>query len=253
MSAIDPGSAPHHTERTVGDATVVELRGEIDIFTAPSLAARLEALTAGPRPDLVLDLRSMAFIDCTGLGVLCRARNRALARNGRLRLVTGSRCFRRVLRAAGLAGVFELHTSLSTDLARSGGNLTGSSPTGPAASAVSPSLRRTVAAVSAICAYPFVVPQGTNTPLGMMVRLLSHRSQPVVAVQRSIHSSRLRCAASSRWVSGPTTAPPVCRVTETTVSASLVRPPWAHGCPRTSQPTARSGRTRVPDLPWTIS
>ncbi len=95
----------------------MELRGEIDILTAPRLAARLEALTADPRPDLVLDLASMAFIDCTGLGVLCRARNRALARGGRLRLVTDSHSFRRILRVVGLTGVFELHPSLSTALA----------------------------------------------------------------------------------------------------------------------------------------
>lgn len=60
----------------------------------------------------------MAFIDCTGPGVLCRARNRALARHGRSRLVTDSRSFRRILRAVGLADVFELHPSLSTALAR---------------------------------------------------------------------------------------------------------------------------------------
>jgi anti-anti-sigma factor len=91
----------------------VELRGEIDILTAPPLAARLDALTAGPHPDLVLDLRPMAFIDCAGLGVLCRTRNRALARHGRLRLVTDSRSLRRVLRYVGLADVFELHPSLT--------------------------------------------------------------------------------------------------------------------------------------------
>ncbi|MFC4463644.1 STAS domain-containing protein [Streptomyces xiangluensis] len=121
MSDIDTRSAPHHTGLTTGEATFVELRGEIDIFTAPPLAARLEALTAGPHPDLVLDLRSMAFIDCTGLGVLCRARNRVVARHGRLRLVTDSVRFRRTLRAVGLAGVFELHPSMDGTLARTPG------------------------------------------------------------------------------------------------------------------------------------
>ncbi|MDX3451693.1 STAS domain-containing protein [Streptomyces sp. ME02-8801-2C] len=118
MSGIDSRSAPHHTDHTVGETTVVELRGKIDIFTAPHLAARLDAMTADPHPDLVLDLRSTAFIDCTGLGVLCRVRNRAEARYGRLRLVTDSAGFRRILRAVGLAGVFELHPSLSEALAR---------------------------------------------------------------------------------------------------------------------------------------
>ncbi|WP_234323961.1 STAS domain-containing protein [Streptomyces sp. NRRL S-481] len=104
-------------EHTVGETTVVELRGDVDILTAPSLASRLDALTAGPCPDLVLDLRSATFIDCTGLGVLCRARNRAEARQGRFRLVTGSAGFRRILRAVGLAEVFELYSDLGTALA----------------------------------------------------------------------------------------------------------------------------------------
>ncbi|EFL35758.1 anti-sigma-B factor antagonist [Streptomyces viridochromogenes DSM 40736] len=99
------GSATRPAERT---ARVVTLHDEIDLLTAPALRERLDLLTAGPRPDLVLDLRPVSFIDCAGLGVLCRARNRVLARRGRLRLVTDSGFLRRVLRHAGLAGVFEV-------------------------------------------------------------------------------------------------------------------------------------------------
>ncbi|WP_031106994.1 STAS domain-containing protein [Streptomyces sp. NRRL S-146] len=91
-----------------GTAHVVTLRGELDLLAAPALRARLDMLTAGPRPDLVLDLRPVSFIDCTGLGVLCRVRNRVSARQGRLRLVTDSTSLRRVLRHTGMAGVFEL-------------------------------------------------------------------------------------------------------------------------------------------------
>ncbi|MFJ6725323.1 STAS domain-containing protein [Streptomyces sp. NPDC091281] len=87
---------------------LVELRGEIDLFTAAPLAARLDALTAGPRPDLLVDLRPVSFIDCGGLGVLLRARNRALARRGRLRLISDGGVVRRVLRLTGLAKVFEV-------------------------------------------------------------------------------------------------------------------------------------------------
>ncbi|WP_373463417.1 STAS domain-containing protein [Streptomyces sp. B4I13] len=83
-----PGSRVHRPDPRASPIPVVELRGELDISTAPPLAARLDALTAGPHPDLVLDLHSTAFIDCAGLGVLCRARNRVPARHGRLRLVT---------------------------------------------------------------------------------------------------------------------------------------------------------------------
>ncbi|MDL2074923.1 STAS domain-containing protein [Streptomyces sp. GXMU-J15] len=105
---------PDHAEP---QADVVALRGELDLLAAPSLTARLDALTARPVPDLVLDLRDVTFIDCTGLGVLCRARARALARHGRLRLVSDSPRLLRLLRATGLLGVFELYPRLSDALA----------------------------------------------------------------------------------------------------------------------------------------
>lgn len=116
-----PHVAPTRFDRTVSDihgrstqplqvgaAQVVTLRGELDLLAAPALRARLDMLTAGPCPDLVLDLRPVSFIDCSGLGVLCRVRNRVRARQGRLRLVTDSTSLRRVLRHTGMAGVFEL-------------------------------------------------------------------------------------------------------------------------------------------------
>ncbi|WP_306921670.1 STAS domain-containing protein [Streptomyces luteogriseus] len=88
----------------VGTTHVVTLRGDLDLLAAPALRARRDMLTAGPCPDLVLDLRPVSFIDCSGLGVLCRVRNRVRARHGRLRLVTGSASLRRVQRHTGMAG-----------------------------------------------------------------------------------------------------------------------------------------------------
>ena len=116
MSETHSSSAPHFVERLVAGTTVVELRGEIDLVTAPQLSARLDVLTAGPGPDLVLDLRAVSFIDCTGLGVLCRARNRARTHLGRLRLVSQSAHLERLLRATRLADVFETHTRLADAL-----------------------------------------------------------------------------------------------------------------------------------------
>ncbi|MDI5911609.1 MULTISPECIES: STAS domain-containing protein [Streptomyces] len=116
MSKTHARFAFSHTMRNVDGTDVVELRGEMDIRTAPSITALLDALTAGPPPDLVLDLRSTSFIDCTGLGRLCRARNRALARHGRFRLVSTSPHFLRILRCVHLAGVIEVYPGLSAAL-----------------------------------------------------------------------------------------------------------------------------------------
>ncbi|MFF5978931.1 STAS domain-containing protein [Streptomyces olindensis] len=125
MSETLGRSARRSAERRVH---VVALRGEIDLLTAPALRERLDLLTAGPSPDLVLDLRTVSFVDCVGLGVLCRARNRVLARHGRLRLVTGSAFLRRTLRHAGLAGVFEVLPGMPRDMA---GPLTAGAADGP--------------------------------------------------------------------------------------------------------------------------
>ncbi len=141
MSKTHHTSVPHLTEQPARRATVLELSGEIDLVTAPSLSARLDTLTASGRPDLVLDLRRVSFIDCAGLGVLCRVRNRTLARQGRLRLITDSSRFLRVLHHAGLSGVFEVQrhlpegTTLTTRRADPAA-MTGSLPIGPTDAAV---------------------------------------------------------------------------------------------------------------------
>lgn len=117
MTEIHTTAVLRSSERVIAGTTVVALRGEIDLLTAQPLSARLDMLTAGPRPDVVLDLCSVSFIDCAGLGVLCRAQNRTANRHGRLRLVTSGTGFLRILRHAQLGGVFETHTRLPNALA----------------------------------------------------------------------------------------------------------------------------------------
>ncbi|MFI6627170.1 STAS domain-containing protein [Streptomyces sp. NPDC050528] len=117
MTEIHTTAVLRSSERVIAGTTVVALSGEIDLLTAHQLSARLDMLTAGPRPDLVLDLRSVSFIDCAGLSVLRRAQNRAAARDGRLRLLTSGTGFLRILRHAQLGGVFEIHARLPNALA----------------------------------------------------------------------------------------------------------------------------------------
>jgi len=69
----------------------------------------------GPCPDLVLDPRPATFNDGSGLRLLCRARNRVLARQGRLRLAADSGRLLRILRPALLANAFEILPDLHTD------------------------------------------------------------------------------------------------------------------------------------------
>ncbi|MER5844082.1 STAS domain-containing protein [Streptomyces prasinus] len=116
MSENHGRHAAEPTERTVAGTTLVTPRGELDLLTSPVLSRRLDVLTADAFPDLVLDLRAVPFIDCSGLRALCRARRRALSRGGRLRLITRSPALLRVLRHARLTGVFELLPRLPAEL-----------------------------------------------------------------------------------------------------------------------------------------
>jgi anti-sigma B factor antagonist len=58
-------------------ATIVEVRGELDLLTAPQLASELDTLlSAEPRP-IAIDLSETTFMDSAGIHVLVSARQRA--------------------------------------------------------------------------------------------------------------------------------------------------------------------------------
>ena len=79
--------ALHVVSREVGDQTVVDVAGEIDVATADTLRERLNALIDRQRVDLVVDLREVGFMDSTGLGLLTM-RERAELIGGRLEMST---------------------------------------------------------------------------------------------------------------------------------------------------------------------
>ncbi|MFG2226650.1 STAS domain-containing protein [Streptomyces sp. NPDC048644] len=122
---------------TVGSTTVVELRGELDVLAAWTLSDRLDDFTGTRRPDLILDLRAVTFIDCSGLSLLCRARHRTRAKAGRLRLTgvaTGDSVMR-LLAMTGLTGSFDVLTDVPSPA--SGGSDDGTQPGAPDRPAVS--------------------------------------------------------------------------------------------------------------------
>lgn len=65
-----------------GDVKVVSVRGEHDIYTAPTLRDRLdEALSGGASPPavgVIVDLSAATFLDSSILGALLEARRQAL-------------------------------------------------------------------------------------------------------------------------------------------------------------------------------
>jgi anti-sigma B factor antagonist len=103
-------------ERTLDHIVIAELSGEIDALTAPQVSARLDSLTHRERPDVLVDLRQVTFIDCSGLSVLVRANNRAAARSGRVRLLCTDPRVLRTLQVTQLSGHFTILNTLPVPL-----------------------------------------------------------------------------------------------------------------------------------------
>jgi anti-sigma B factor antagonist len=87
--------------------TIVHLRGELDMATAPLLAERL-ACVVGDGPSLtIIDVSQLAFCDSSGLGVLLRCRRRTHQHGGQLVLRSPSHALQRLLTLTGLDEVLE--------------------------------------------------------------------------------------------------------------------------------------------------
>ena len=56
--------------------SVVEVSGEVDVYTAPQLDEQLSGLVEAGSYQLVVDLSAVEFLDSTGLGVLVKALKR---------------------------------------------------------------------------------------------------------------------------------------------------------------------------------
>lgn len=95
---------------------VIELGGELDVYSAPALREELARIDT-PRPlRIAVVMSGVTFIDSAGIGVLIGALKRAAASGGRVALVGCSPHVDRVLRRMGLDKLFGLHASLEAAL-----------------------------------------------------------------------------------------------------------------------------------------
>lgn len=89
------------------DVTVVEVRGDLDCYTAPKLRAVLLELADGPR-KVILDVGGSDFIDSTGLGVLVGGLKRFRQQGGDMVVRAPSPTTRRLFEVTGVNKLFEV-------------------------------------------------------------------------------------------------------------------------------------------------
>jgi anti-sigma B factor antagonist len=97
--------------RTHGSWAVVEVGGELDLYTAPSFRESvLEAAGDGDGPRVIVDFHRLGFIDSSGLGAIIACLKSLRERGGDLALAApeGSG-LRRLLDLTGLDRVLTLY------------------------------------------------------------------------------------------------------------------------------------------------
>jgi anti-sigma B factor antagonist len=100
------------TTREAGDRTVIDVEGEVDVFTAPKLRETIIACISEGKDKLIVNLSGVDFMDSTGLGVLVGGLKRVKERNGELAIAGAQGTVLRVLNVTGLNAVFPLHDSV---------------------------------------------------------------------------------------------------------------------------------------------
>jgi len=89
------------TTHVVGHRTVLALAGEVDIDTAPAVAAAIDEALAAGATEVWIDLTGTTFLDSSGVHVLYDGHRRALALNRRLLVICPGGRARRVLELVG--------------------------------------------------------------------------------------------------------------------------------------------------------
>jgi len=92
--------------------TVIEVGGEIDVYTAPKLKERLVSLVESGSYQLIVDMESVEFLDSTGLGVLVGGLKRVRAHEGWIDLVCTQSRILRIFRITGLNRVFSIYDTV---------------------------------------------------------------------------------------------------------------------------------------------
>ena len=102
--------------RREGEWTVLEVAGEVDVYTAPKLRERLVGLVGDGHHHIIVDMTKVDFLDSTGLGVLVGGLKRIRSHEGSLALVCNAERILKIFRITGLTKVFPIHDTLDEAL-----------------------------------------------------------------------------------------------------------------------------------------
>ena len=94
---------------TRGDTYVVDLNGEIDVYTSPKVKDAIGDLIDKGHYNLVINLEKVRYIDSTGLGVLIGGLKRVREHGGTVNLVCTNPQIKKIFDITGLVKIFGIY------------------------------------------------------------------------------------------------------------------------------------------------
>jgi anti-sigma B factor antagonist len=98
--------------RSIDDrASLIDLEGEIDVYTAPNLKQQIITLLDSGVRHILINLTNVEYLDSTALGVLIGGLKRLRERDGSLDLICPNPRIKRVFEITGLDKIFDMYTT----------------------------------------------------------------------------------------------------------------------------------------------
>jgi len=95
--------------KQVKDKThVIEVNGEIDVYTSPKVKEAINALIEEGSYFLAVNLEGVRYIDSTGLGVLIGALKKVREHDGNITLVCTNPQIKKIFNITGLVKIFSI-------------------------------------------------------------------------------------------------------------------------------------------------
>jgi anti-sigma B factor antagonist len=105
--------------RSQGPATLIEVQGEVDLYSSPKLREAIVGATKAKAAVLVVELSGVGYMDSSGVATLVEGLQFSRAYGGSFRVAGLTPSVQQVFQFAKLDRVFEIHPDATTALGAS--------------------------------------------------------------------------------------------------------------------------------------
>ncbi|SHG31864.1 STAS domain-containing protein [Ornithinibacillus halophilus] len=91
------------------EKVVINVSGEIDVFTAPQLKEKIIPLVSAENAEVIVDFKDVNYMDSTGLGVLINAYKATKVNNSHIKIINLQDRVYRIFTITGLDEVMDIN------------------------------------------------------------------------------------------------------------------------------------------------